>query len=278
MSPKLRKILLWALTMTLIAGLVWAGADLLGQSNKKAADAGANAADMEMASIDSVKPSVKEGKKPVSKATAAHNKVKQADSAYRVALKKAQSEIDSSGKVSQKTYNAGMAAARKFQAASEEYAATQEPVRAKMIREAGASRIKSAEMAFSDIDASKIDDYNSQQDTLRQAQKEYYDLAKTDVSEQDRAAMKAALIPTLQRVGGNLAGTAGDIMSLLSQVKDQVGMSPSAMMGGCARQAATSGSMSSGATALLSPLQSLLSLVKGMGSNVQGMISDISSL
>lgn len=56
---KMRKIALWTLLVVMLAGLVWAGLDLLGQSNKSAADAGSSAADMEMASLDSIKQSTK---------------------------------------------------------------------------------------------------------------------------------------------------------------------------------------------------------------------------
>ena len=48
-------------------------------------------------------------------------------------------------------------------------------------------------------------------------------------------------------------------------------------IGGCAKQAATSGP-SNGASALLSPLMGLLNMVKGLGSNVNGLMSDLSSL
>lgn len=58
-SKKMRKIALWTLLVVMLAGLVWAGLDLLGQSNKSAADAGSSAADMEMASLDSIKQSTK---------------------------------------------------------------------------------------------------------------------------------------------------------------------------------------------------------------------------
>ena len=58
-SKKMRKIALWTLLVVMLAGLVWAGMNLMGQSNKSAADAGSSAADMEMASLDSIKQSTK---------------------------------------------------------------------------------------------------------------------------------------------------------------------------------------------------------------------------
>lgn len=48
---------MWAFLALLIAGLVYAGAELPGQANKNAADAGSTGADMEMASLDTIKQS-----------------------------------------------------------------------------------------------------------------------------------------------------------------------------------------------------------------------------
>ena len=53
---RLRKFIIAVFLTALTAGLVWAGAELLGQANKSAADAGSNAADLEMASIEFSKP------------------------------------------------------------------------------------------------------------------------------------------------------------------------------------------------------------------------------
>ena len=275
---KMRKIALWTLLVVMLAGLVWAGLDLLGQSNKSAADAGSSAADMEMASLDSIKQSTKSAC-DWNQERALRKKIDAADASYRTKLASAKSEIERTGKVSESTRSAGIALAKQFQNASENYAAFWDKnngkTRAKLAREAGASRVKSAEMAFNNVDASKIDAYNDQQASLRKAQKAYFSEAKEDVSPQDLASLKSSLTPKLEKMGS-------DLMALVQSVtKDQVGSTLSVGgIGGCAKQVATGGgtaAVNNGVASLLSPLQSLLSLVQSMGSNVQGMLSDIAT-
>ena len=140
---------------------------------------------------------------------------------------------------------------------------------------------KSAEMAFNNVDASKIDAYNDQQASLRKAQKAYFSEAKEDVSPQDLASLKSSLTPKLEKMGSDLMALVQSVTNILSQVKDQVGSTLSVGgIGGCAKQVATGGgtaAVNDGVASLLSPLQSLLSLVQSMGSNVQGMLSDIAT-
>ncbi len=281
---KMRKIALWTLLVVMLAGLVWAGLDLLGQSNKSAADAGSSAADMEMASLDSIKQSTKSAC-DWNQERALRKKIDAADASYRTKLASAKSEIERTGKVSESTRSAGIALAKQFQNASENYAAFWDKnngkTRARLAREAGASRVKSAEMAFNNVDASKIDAYNDQQASLRKAQKAYFSEAKEDVSPQDLASLKSSLTPKLEKMGSDLMALVQSVTNILSQVKDQVGSTLSVGgIGGCAKQVATGGgtaAVNDGVASLLSPLQSLLSLVQSMGNNVQGMLSDIAT-
>ena len=198
---KMRKIALWTLLVVMLAGLVWAGLDLLGQSNKSAADAGSSAADMEMASLDSIKQSTKSAC-DWNQERALRKKIDAADASYRTKLASAKSEIERTGKVSESTRSAGIALAKQFQNASENYAAFWDKnngkTRARLAREAGASRVKSAEMAFNNVDASKIDAYNDQQASLRKAQKAYFSEAKEDVSPQALASLKSSVTPKLE--------------------------------------------------------------------------------
>lgn len=292
MARKFRSFILMVLVATLVCGLVWAALELSGQSNKSAADAGSSAADMEMASLDSIKPSTS-APEGANQETAIRNKIQQADSAYKKQLAKAKSEINANGKVSESTRSAGMSAAHKYKAANDEYAAYWDgkncASRAKLAREVGESRVKSADMAFNDASSDKIAAYNKQQDKVRKAQKEYMKDAKTDVSDADRADIKSSLMPRLKTLSGDLTGLIGTVTGLLSQVQQQVGGSFSldtASIGGCARKAVEEGpamatkasNLAENSSELLAPLTSLLSLLQSMASNVTGMISDISSL
>lgn len=277
--PKLRKALLWALVVTLLAGLVYAANELL-QANKSAADAGSSGADMEMASLDTIKPSTKKAVDK-SKENSARKKVASANAEYKKLAAKAKQEA-SAGKVSPATRDAGMASARRFQQASDEYAALWEnngsKERADLARNVGLSRVKNADMIFSDLDSDKISAYNDQQDALSEARKAYLQAARDDVSDADRAAIKSDLNPRLEKMQGDVTTLISSITSLLDQIKGQAGGISAGSIGGCAKQAASGASPVDGAGALLSPVTSLLNLAKSMGSNVQALMSDLSAL
>ncbi len=284
MSEKKRKVLRWVLALTLLGGLVYAGLELAGQSNKAAADAGSSAADMEMASLDTIK---KPAKAPSSinwkEESNLRKKIDAIDTEYRELLKKGQNDIATKGETVTSTREAGLASAQKYQSACETYAVFWDKgkhyqTRAKVAREAGNSRIKSAEMSFNKVDSDKIDAYNKQQESLRVAQKEYFVDAKADLSTTDRESIKANMTPRLNNMATDVTNLTQQVSSLLGQVKNQLGsgMSISAVAGGCAKSTAKGPSDS--VSSLLSPLTSLLSLVKGMGSNIQGMLTDVSSL
>lgn len=280
MSSKFKRIALWAVLLTLLAGLVWAGLDLAGQSNKSAADAGNNAADMEMASLDTIKKPSTGPTIDWKRESALKKKIDQADAAYRQQLNKAQSDINTTGKVTPPTRDAGMKAAGVFQQACENYALFWDKnngkTRAKLSREAGASRIKSADMAFNDISSEKIDAYKTQQASMRIAQQGYLSDAKNDLSASDKASVKAGMQTRMDSISSNLNGLISQVMGLLNQVRQAGGGGMS--LGGCAKQVATSAASGHNpVTSLFGPLQSLVSLLQSMLSNVQAMNSDMNS-
>lgn len=271
---------MWALLATLMAGLVYAGVALMGKSGKLASDAGSSGADMEMASLDTIKQSTSN---PVDwkKERSLHKKIQSIDAEYKKLVKKSEAEkMANEGKVSDATQKAGLACAKRFQEANENYAAFWEKnngkTRARLAREAGLSRIKNAEMVFFELDADRVSAYNDQQDALAKARAAYLEEAKTDVSDADRAALKDNLTPRLNKLSSDVTSLVGEITSLLDQVRSAAGGDIVAL-GGCAKQAVSAGA-SGGPGALLSPLMSLLNMTKSLGGNVTGLLSDISSL
>ena len=86
-NRKIRKSLVWAFLALLMAGLVYAGVELMGQANKNAADAGSTGADMEMASLDTIKQS-QTSKVNWNEERSLRKKIDQADSAYRAQVEK----------------------------------------------------------------------------------------------------------------------------------------------------------------------------------------------
>ena len=274
-----RRILMWFLLLMLLAALVYAGVELLGQANKSAADAGSTGADMEMASLDSIKQS-KSNPVNWTEEQRLHKKINAIDKEYKALVNKARTETAATGHVSEGTRSAGIACANRYQQACENYAAFWDKnngkTRARVARETGASRVKNADMAFNDVDSSKISAYNDQQEKLAKARKEYLAEAKTDVSDVDRAAMKSSLVPRLQSMTSEVQNLISQISSLLNQARSAAGGSTGAM-GGCAKQM-ISGGVSDGPAGLISPLTSLLNLAKSMGSNIATMVSDLTAL
>lgn len=277
---KQHKTTAWLLALLAACGIAIAAADLAGNANKTCADAGLQGANTEMMTLDLVKQSESnpidwQQERKLRKAIDAQ------DAKYQKLVAQAQNEIQGKGSVEAATREAGLACASDFKAASETYAAFWDQnngiTRAKLARQAGEARMKNAEMTFNELDSDRVAAYNEEMDKLAQARSEYMEEAKTDVSEQDRAAMKADLTPrinTLMTQGNTLVQ---NILSLIDQVKastDSLASGDISAITSCASTAVSG----DGPMALLSPLTSLLDLVKSFISNLQSFSSDLESL
>ena len=277
---KQHKTTAWLLALLAACGIAIAAADLAGNANKTCADAGLQGANTEMMTLDLVKQSESnpidwQQERKLRKAIDAQ------DAKYQKLVAQAQNEIQGKGSVEAATREAGLACASDFKAASETYAAFWDQnngiTRAKLARQAGEARMKNAEMTFNELDSDRVAAYNEEMDKLAQARSEYMEEAKTDVSEQDRAAMKADLTPrinTLMTQGNTLVQ---NILSLIDQVKASTDSLASGDIGAITSCASTAVS-GNGPMALLSPLTSLLDLVKSFISNLQSFSSDLESL
>ncbi len=277
---KQHKTTAWLLALLAACGIAIAAADLAGNANKTCADAGLQGANTEMMTLDLVKQSESnpidwQQERKLRKAIDAQ------DAKYQKLVAQAQNEIQGKGSVEAATREAGLACASDFKAASETYAAFWDQnngiTRAKLARQAGEARMKNAEMTFNELDSDRVAAYNEEMDKLAQARSEYMEEAKTDVSEQDRAAMKADLTPrinTLMTQGNTLVQ---NILSLIDQVKASTDSLASGDIGAITSCASTAVS-GDGPMALLSPLTSLLDLVKSFISNLQSFSSDLESL
>lgn len=292
---KFRKLLLVLLLVALAVGLVWAGAELFGQSNQSAADAGSNGADLEMASLGSIKkPSSKKATTKTENLNVNWNQEaslkKQMESntaQYKQIVAKFKAEIASSAnsKGSEATGSQGMKLANTFNDLSEQYAKVWDSAgncktRAKLAREAGKSRVANAEMTFSNMDSDKIDAYNKQMEEMQKARSEYIDDAKEDLDPADRQSLHDDMLPKAKTLLSSLMDLSAQVTNLLEQVTSQVSnltnpVTAVSTIGGCARGG---GASENPITALLSPLQGLGSLVMNMVSNVKSLISDLISM
>lgn len=277
---KQHKTTAWLLALLAACGIAIAAADLAGNANKTCADAGLQGANTEMMTLDLVKQSESnpidwQQERKLRKAIDAQ------DAKYQKLVAQAQNEIQGKGSVEAATREAGLACASDFKAASETYAAFWDQnngiTRAKLARQAGEARMKNAEMTFNELDSDRVAAYNEEMDKLAQARSEYMEEAKTDVSEQDRAAMKADLTPRINNLMTQGNTLVQNILSLIDQVKASTDSLASGDIGAITSCASTAVS-GDGPMALLSPLTSLLDLVKSFISNLQSFSSDLESL
>ena len=266
-------IILFLLALTVV---VWAAAELSGQANKSAADAGASSADMEMASLDTIKPSKKAPDVDWKKEQQIRKQLEDQDKAYKPLVNNARKEADSKGIVSDPTRKQLLSAAGKFKETSYAYADVWEKgkctTRAKLAREAGDTRVASADLIASGADSKKADALKAQQAKMNEARNIYAKEAKAndELSPADKAAIKTSVMPRAQKLVGDTAGLVTQITKLLDQVKSQA--SPAGLLGSL-----SSGSGSS-PTSLLSPVTSLLSLAQGLASNAKSLVSDTTLL
>lgn len=280
-NPKTRKIGLWLLLAMLLAALVYAGPELLGQSNKKTADAGKAGGELEMAGLDTIKPSKTATKKiNVSQDKRLDQKIKRVDAEYKRLADKAGAESLSAGHVSEATRNAGLACASNYKAACEEradlWAKKGNEHQATLLREAGETRVKNAEMTFYDTDRSRIKAYNAQMEKMSKARKSYLENCKDDLSDQDKAAIKAGTAKSLASLDKYLGDLISGVTDLINQIQGLMSGGVTGVVSGCAKAAVTG--QSDPLTDLFSNVTSLLDMVQNMSGNSKALMSEVAAL
>lgn len=281
--------LLVILILFLLCAVAWAVAELSGQANKSAADAGMASADMEMASLETIaKPEKNPPNVNWQKERTLRKELEKQDNAYKGIAVKAQRQADTPNGVDEPTRTALLASAAKFKTTSDTYADVWQKgnciTRANLAREAGTSRVASAEVIASGANSEKIDALNAQQDKLNDARQAYIKEAKenNELSDKDKAAMKAKLMPKAEKLVSDTGSLVQQVTSLLNQIQSQI--NPAGLvsgLGGCAAKSASGAGSSDpadSAAELLSPVTSLLSLTKGLAGNATSLLGDISSL
>ena len=277
---------LWALLALTAVG--WAVSELSGQANKTAADAGASSADMEMASLDSIKPSQKSPLCDWALEKQLRNKLNKLDGQYKTLVSKAQSETASNGEVSKATGAKLLQSANEFKQTSDQYAAMWAKcdckTRADLARETGKSRVASAELIVAGADSSKADALRAQQNKMNDARHAYAKEAadNNELSDADKAAVKASVMPRAQRLVGETGNLVMELTKLLNSIRSQA--TPGGIVagvGGCASKTVGGGASSDpsdAATSLLAPVTSLLKLAEGLASNAKSLVDDTSLL
>jgi hypothetical protein len=274
---------IWAYILLGFCAIGWAVSELSGLANKSAADSGLASADMEMSSLETIRKPAK-NPPPVDWTQEARlrKELERLDDVYKKVAANAQKQ--SSQGVDKATSAALLAAADKFKATSDQYADVWEKgkcaTRARLAREAGATRVTSAEVILAGADKNKIEALTAQQKQLNAARKAYIDEAKAnqELSAEDKADLAKNLMPKAQKLVTDTANLVKQVTDLFNQVRQQA--NPSAMVGGLSGCATTGDKPAAedSVSQLLSPVTSLLSLVKGLAENAQGLVSDVTTL
>jgi hypothetical protein len=274
---------LWViLALLLLAAIAIAASELSGQANKSAADAGASSADMEMASLETIKPP-KQGP-PVDWAAERRirKQLESQDKAYVPLVDKAKREIDASGAVSGGTGKQILTAAGQYRDTCNTYADVWAKgncvTRANLAREAGATRVASAELIVAGADSGKADALAEQQAKMNEARNTYAKEAQAndELSDKDKAAIKSSVVPRAEKLLADTGDLVTRIASLVNQIQSQ--MSPAGLAGCASSTVASGGSVEDGVSSLLGPVTSLLSLAKNLASNAQSLLDDTSTL
>jgi len=282
MNKKNKKFLIIFGIVLLVAAIAWAAAELSGQANAAAADAGEQSLEMEDISLGMIKDPKPKKKPPACDwqlETKLRKKIAANTGEYKKVVAKAKNEAQSDGKVSPKTGDVLLYWAVEYKDLQKDYASMWDDcsckTRAKLARELGQTRLRSAEVTASEIDKEKLAALKKQQDKMKQARREYVEKAtkNEEITAKDRNEMQANLIPRTQSLLSNVGDLVQKVTGLLQQVKDSATKAKSGgLMGGFKSMT----SLSKGN--LLGPVQGLLSLVQNMLTNTKDLSSDVQTL
>lgn len=283
---KHRKIVLTVSILLLLAAIAWAAAELSGQANAMAMDAGSNSAEMESASLETLKKPKNEKAAPNcdwAMERDLRKKIEANDAQYQQTVKKAKAEISSQGKVSDATRSSVTKLASEYTSMQTQYAdmwtSCGAKSRAKLAKSLGNARMKSAEVVVSEIDQKKLEEMNKANDEMKAARSEYVAeaTANGELSQEDKREIQAKTLPRVDAMIPMFSGLVSNVMGLMKEVQKTAQQVTSAGAGGLGGLLGAAKAVSDGPQ-LLTKVQSLLTVSQGMLSNVQALQGDAQAL
>lgn len=275
----------------LTAVIVWAAAELAGQANSMAQDAGANSAEMEMVTLDTIKKPQKTKESPTQPPPCdwqLERKIKKEidaeDSTFKNLSSSAKSEMNSSGEVSGSTAGAVRESASRFKGLTYQYADLWDDcncrTRANTARKAGDSRIKSAEVVAGEIDKDKLDAMDAAQNDMAQARREYVTKASAgdELSPEDKEEIRSNVTPVIQRLFGQVQYLVGNVLSLISEIQSQIDGGTSIDVGTLISVVSSVAQGEVPMVGLLGRVQTLLSVSQSLLGNVSALRADADAL
>ena len=275
-----RKVYIIVFVIILAAAVAWAASKLSGQANQKSVEAAAGSAEMEMVTLDALKPPQK-AKAPNcdwQKEKKLRHAIKANDKQYQQLVAKAKSEVAGQARVSDKTKTKVMESAKAYSDLQNQYATMWQSCKCKtrtnLAKKLSASRLKNAEVVVSEINEEKLEEMEQAQNEVRQARREYAEQAKAndELSAKDKKDIQANVLPQTDKMLAEFKTLASSVMSLLNEVKSTASQATSGSISGLL--GATKKMVGQGGTGLLSQVKMLGSVTKNMISNVQDLQTD----
>jgi hypothetical protein len=282
---KHKKALMVIGILLLLAAIAWAAAELSGQANSMAQDAGSNSAELEMITMDTLK---KPSKNPPpcdwKKETQLRKKISKNDAQYKKLVAKAKSETKGDGKVTEKTHDAVLNQANSYKDLQDQYAslwsACNCKTRAKLAKSLGNTRVKSAAVVVSEIDQEKLDEMNAAQQEMKAARREYVEkaAANDELSTADKKSIQANVIPQTNKMMITMKKFVQDIAGLMTEVQESAEKMSSQKSGGIGGMFGAAKSLVSTGTGLFKKVQTLSSVANNMSTNTQDLMTDAQTL
>ena len=279
---KHKKALMVIGIVLLLAAIAWAAAELSGQANSMAQDAGSNSAELEMITLDTLKKPAKQPppcdwqkEKKLRKSIAAN------DVKYKKMIAKTKSEVKSSAKVSEATQEEVLGQADAYKGLQDQYSsmwsACNCKTRSKLATSLGKTRVKSAAVVVSEIDQAKLDEMNAAQDEMKAARREYANkaAANDELSAADKKDIQANVIPQTNKMMTTMQKFVQQIMGLMNEVQESAQKMTS---GGASGLLGAAKSMVSTGTGLFKKVQTLSTVAQNMSKNTQDMMTDAQTL
>jgi len=282
---KHKKALMVVGIFLLLAAIAWAAAELSGQANSMAQDAGSNSAELEMVTLDTLK---KPSKQPPpcdwQREKQLRHQITENDARYKELISIAKSEMKSGGKVTEGTQKEVLSQAESYNDLQAQYSSMWNDcnckTRANLAAKLGTTRVKSAAVVVSEIDQKKLDEMNAAQQEMKAARREYVKKASAndELSSEDKKAVEANAIPQVSKLMEVMAKFVQNIAGLMNEIQKSA---QDSSLGSCITgiySTVKSFIFSGSDSTLLQKVQTLSTVAQNMSANVQDTMADAQTL
>ncbi len=267
-------------SLAVAVGFIWA--DISGQANVLAQDSGSGSAELEKISVALVKKPKSAPKFNQAMEEELKQKIEANEAAYASAAAKAKNEMYSDEKVSDATRTEVLTLAAEYKDLSDKMAALWDEAnlgsRSKLVRQAGSTRVKSAEVLAGQIDEKNLQAMDAEQEKLKSARREYVAeaTARNEISEEDKADIRKNIVPSANQLVARINGFVQNVTALLAALLES-GEAAGGERVGCAVHAAEIRAASE-TPVFVHSVKVLLAVGKSMLANARALTTDAQQL